>query len=97
MIEAKLTRDTETFSKMDPYCKLSTGEQKFRTETKDGAGKTPVFEETFTFELNDLAADMKVEVHEADPINDDEVGQVDILLQELCLDGGIDQWYTIQY
>ena len=23
-VEAKLTRDTETFSKMDPYCKIST-------------------------------------------------------------------------
>ena len=24
VVEAKLTRDTETFSKMDPYCKIST-------------------------------------------------------------------------
>ena len=40
---------------------------------------------------------MKVEVWEADPVNDDEVGKVDISLQELCVDEGIDEWYTILY
>lgn len=29
IIEAKLTRDTETFSKMDPYCKIHCRDQQF--------------------------------------------------------------------
>ena len=41
VIEARLTRDTEMFSKMDPYCIIEVREQKFRTRTLDGAGKTP--------------------------------------------------------
>ena len=41
VIEAKLTRDTEFFSKMDPYCVLECRMQKFRTRTLQGAGKTP--------------------------------------------------------
>ena len=41
VIEARLTRDTEFFSKMDPYCTLETRQQKFRTRTLQGAGKTP--------------------------------------------------------
>jgi len=41
VIEARLTRDTEFFSKMDPYCVISSRMQKFRTRTLQGAGKTP--------------------------------------------------------
>jgi len=41
VIEARLTRDTETFSKMDPYATLETRQQKFKTRTLQGAGKTP--------------------------------------------------------
>ena len=38
---------------------------------------------------------MKVIVCEADIVNDDEIGQFDVKLQELCVDEGIDEWYTI--
>ncbi len=31
-IEAKLTRDTEFFSKMDPYCKLTYRDQIVKTK-----------------------------------------------------------------
>ena len=84
---------------MDPYCKLSTAHnsQEFRTETLDGAGKTPEWNETFTIEVSSMTDELKVEVHEADPINDDEIGQISIKLNELCDSAGIDEWYTIMY
>ena len=41
VIEAKLTRDTEWFSKMDPYVIIETRNQKLKTRVLDGAGKTP--------------------------------------------------------
>ena len=47
VVDARFTRDTETFGKMDPYCKISTRQQQFRTATKQAAGKTPVWNETF--------------------------------------------------
>ena len=50
VIEAILTRDTEIIGKMDPYVKIKTGQQVFKTTVKDETGKTPVFNETF--ELN---------------------------------------------
>ena len=34
VIEASLTRDTEFIGKMDPYVKISTGQQKFKTSAK---------------------------------------------------------------
>jgi len=33
IVEAKLTRDTEYFSKMDPYAKLSCGELSYQNYT----------------------------------------------------------------
>ena len=41
VLEAQLTRDTETFGKMDPYVKIETRMQKFKTATHNGGGKTP--------------------------------------------------------
>ena len=46
---AKLIRDTEVFGKMDPYCKISIGEQIQKTKIQDNVGKNPVWEETFKF------------------------------------------------
>ena len=41
VVEAKLTRDTETFGKMDPYAVLNLRGQKFKTNVLDSAGKNP--------------------------------------------------------
>ena len=84
---------------MDPYCKIliAESEQSFKTETLDGGGKTPVWDETFTFEVKSLTDDLTVVVQEADPVNDDEVGQIKIKLTELCADASIDDWFTITY
>ena len=41
LIEAKLTRDTELWGKMDPYCELVYKEDGWRSATIDSAGFTP--------------------------------------------------------
>lgn len=41
IVEAKLTRDTETFGKMDPYIIINTRQQRVRTKTAMNQGKTP--------------------------------------------------------
>ncbi len=40
-LAANLTRDTDTMSKMDPYCKVIFGDKKKQTKPHTGAGKTP--------------------------------------------------------
>lgn len=47
VVEAELKRDTETFSKMDPYAVLTVKGQKYRTKTLDGAGKKPKWNQSF--------------------------------------------------
>ena len=43
VVEAQLTRNTEFFSKMDPYVVIETRMQKIRTKVMQGAGKKPVW------------------------------------------------------
>ena len=47
---ANLTRDTETFGKMDPFVEFSIdGGLIHKTAVKDEAGKTPVWNEEFDY------------------------------------------------
>ena len=39
--EARLTKDVNTFTSMDPYIKVTARMQEFRTKTRDGEGKNP--------------------------------------------------------
>ena len=41
--EARLTRSTDTFSTMDPYCKITARMQEFKTKTITDGGKNPSF------------------------------------------------------
>jgi Ca2+-dependent lipid-binding protein len=43
VIEAKLTRDTEMFSDMDPYFKILCGGTEYQTTVCMGGGKKPVW------------------------------------------------------
>jgi Ca2+-dependent lipid-binding protein len=73
-LSAKLTRDTENFGKMDPFCQIVLGKQKQRTKTANDAGKNPVWKDLFTFKRTDEEK-IKIEVWEEDTIgNNDLVG-----------------------
>ena len=66
VIEAKLTRDTEFFSKMDPYCVLSTRQQKYKTRTLQGAGKTPKWDQVFDIDVKYVGDDMVIQIMDED-------------------------------
>jgi len=66
VIEAKLTRDTEFFSKMDPYCVLEQRQQKFRTRTLQGAGKTPKWDQMFDLDVKYIGDDLVIKVFDED-------------------------------
>jgi len=97
IIEAKLTRDTEIFSKMDPYCKLSTRDQTFKTKVLQGAGKLPKWNETIDIDVKYIGDDLHLEVLDEDVAKSDLVGSTTIKLSSFCVNGGIDEWYDIQW
>ena len=93
MIEARLTRDTEAFGKMDPYVKISTRQQQFKTNVKDGAGKQPVWNQTFNVDVKYVGDDMTIEVFDEDVGSDDKIGEATVKLSALCVNNGIDEWF----
>ena len=71
VIEARLTRDTEVFSKMDPYATLETRQQKFRTRTLNGAGKLPKWNQAFDIDVKYIGDDLYLKVFDEDVTSSD--------------------------
>ena len=97
LVEANLTRDTEMFSKMDPYCKISYREQQFRSKTLNGAGKKPKWNETFEIQVKYIGDDLELTVFDEDLTSSDTVGSAQIKISSLCINGGLNEWFDIQY
>ena len=81
---AKLTRDTDVISKMDPYVVVMVGDQKQRTKTHEKAGKTPAWFDVFEFNRNKEDT-LEFEVHDDDFGSDDLVGTGSLPLKSICV------------
>ena len=93
-MEAQLTRDTEIFSKMDPYIVINTRQQRIRTITMNSAGKNPVWkDERCTIDVKYIGDDMHLEVFDEDVTDSDLVGETTLKLSTFCVGSGIDEWY----
>jgi Ca2+-dependent lipid-binding protein len=44
-----------------------------------------------------IGDDLQVEVYDEDTVSNDRVGSVNIKISALCTNGGIDEWFEIQY
>ena len=97
VIEAKLTRDTEWFSKMDPWVQIHTRQQKVRTKTLQGAGKTPKWDQVFDIDVKYIGDDMQVHVYDEDLTCSETIGSTVIKISALCVNGGIDDWFPIHW
>jgi Ca2+-dependent lipid-binding protein len=98
LIEAKLTRDTEAFGKMDPYIVVNTRQQRIRTKTMQNAGKTPKWtNESFTIDVKYIGDDMHIEVFDEDVTDSDLVGETTLKLSTFCMGTGLDEWYGITF
>lgn len=93
---ARLTRDTETFGKMDPYCKLRYDGIKQKTKVHKSGGKNPSWDETFTYVVTDCTI-LTVSVWDQDTFSSDEVGSVQLDVNALKAEGGLTDWVKLQY
>lgn len=53
VLAAKDLKSTDFFGKMDPFCVLKVGTASEKTKTHVDGGKNPIWNETFTFQIND--------------------------------------------
>lgn len=83
-IGAKLKRDTDFFSKMDPYLKVTVGGETFKTKVHKNGGKNPIWQNSFSFNLMGRADMVHITCFDKDVFtNDDFIGETSIPIQQL--------------
>ena len=97
IVSGKLTRDVETFGKMDPYVICLYLGQKFKTTIHEDGGKTPVWNHTFEIKIGSVQDDMQFYVKDNDVIGAKEIGSAIIKASSLCINNGVRDWFTFYY
>ena len=97
IVEARLDRDVELIGKMDPYVVIHNRMQKCRTTTQEDAGKEPTWNETLDLDVKYIGDDMKIWVMDENITSDSLIGEASVKLSSLCVNGGLDDWWTITY
>ncbi|XP_074335551.1 elicitor-responsive protein 3-like isoform X2 [Apium graveolens] len=90
-------KDTEWFSRQDPYVCLEYGSSKFRTRTCTDGGKNPTFQEKFVFTLIEGLRELNVVVWNSNTLTyDDFIGTGKIQLHKVLSQGYDDSPWSIQ-
>lgn len=97
IVSGKLTRDVETFGKMDPYVTCEYLGQKYKTIIHEDGGKTPVWNHTFDIPIGALSDDMQFYVKDNDVVGATEIGSAIIKASSLCINNGVRDWFTFNY
>ena len=79
----RLTRNTEWFGKMDPYCLVKVGQRTERTSVCAKGGKTPTWQCMYKFAITN-EAEILVECWDADTFKkDDLIGTCSIQISQV--------------
>ena len=97
LAEAKLTRDTEIMGSMSPYVTMVFKGKKYKSKTLDYAGKTPKWNQKFTFEVTSADEDLMLRVWDQDMTTSDAVGFVKLKMSSLIINMGVNVWFDIMY
>ena len=98
LIEAHLTHDTEWVGTMDPKCKMTCREQEWKSTVAQGMGKNPKWTgQHFDIQVHYLGDELKFELRDDDLGKDDFIGEGSTKLSALVVNGGIDEWFNIQF
>ncbi|KAI5076321.1 hypothetical protein GOP47_0008386 [Adiantum capillus-veneris] len=84
LIKGHDLKDVEAFGKSDPFATLSIGGQKHKSKTIHDGGKSPVWNESFLFEIPDGPHELDIHVFDQEKHGSDEaMGSVNIPLIKL--------------
>jgi len=95
VIGGRNLKNMELFGKQDPYMKLNFKAYKVRTKTHHSGGRTPVWNQTFSFELDGKDPDIIIECYDEDPGKDDFIGGAAVNIQQIVNGKGSEVWVPI--
>lgn len=96
LLRGELERDTDVFSKMDPYVIFKLNDQNARSLVKDEAGKNPEWNETFSFRCKE-GDTLFFNVYDKDLKSDDEVGSGHLNVHKDFIDNRTSYLYPVSY
>ncbi|KAK4563543.1 hypothetical protein RGQ29_005890 [Quercus rubra] len=90
-------KDTEWFSKQDPYVYLEYSSAKYRTKTCTDGGKNPTFNHKFKLELIEGYVEIKIMVWNENRVSSDTfIGSGRVLLQKVLSQGFDDDAWPLE-
>ncbi len=96
-IEAKLTHNTDLFTKMNPYCAFTIGGKRIKGQVCKKGGKAPHWNDTVTIPIIE-ESNILIEVMDKDKITkDDHIGSFELNLQEIESLGQMKRWFPLVY
>ena len=97
-VEAKLTHDTETFGKMDPYCQVLIGKEVIKGQVCHSGGKNPKWHNEIISVKRNYEPVCYIELKDKDTVTaDDIIGVTQIDLTTLVPSNITAKWYPIFY
>ncbi|CAI2375321.1 unnamed protein product [Moneuplotes crassus] len=93
---ARLYRDTEMFSKMDPFIKFECGGQKKKTKTHHSGGKNPTWDDCITMDAFGCK-NLIITVYDEDVFSNDKIGTYSIPISTIQAHGVFKDWVKLMY
>jgi len=94
LLKGEFEHDLDLFNKMDPYCVFKLNDQNARSQVKDEAGKTPDWNESFSFRCKEGDI-LYFTVFDKDPKSDDEVGSGSVNVHRDFIDNRSSYLYPV--
>jgi len=85
----------EWIGKQDPYLKMNFKAYKVRTKTHHAGGRTPIWNQTFSFELDGKDPDIQLECFDEDTGRDDFIGGGSLNIAKVVEAKGAEFWVPI--
>jgi len=90
-------RDTDVFSKMDPYCVVDINGQKHQTKVHNNGGKKPVWNDQLVFKVNGLERVAKLMIYDKDVCSSDFVCEATLSLNGIFQNKHFSGWVPCTY
>ena len=77
-VNADLSRNVQTFGRMDPYVLITNGTKELKTKTHDDAGMKPVWNEDIHIPIIDKTRPIDIAVRDEETFSDRDIGTLSI-------------------